>query len=68
MSARFARLPLVAVSALLLFASRLRATAQAQAPAPDNKTAAKEHYTRGTSFYDLGKYDDAIRSSRRHTS
>ena len=62
MSARFARLPLVAVSAILLFASfGFGATAQAQAPAPDNKTAAKEHYTRGTSFYDLGKYDDAIR-------
>jgi tetratricopeptide (TPR) repeat protein len=62
MSARFARLPLVVVSALLLFAlSGFAATAQAQAPAPDNKTAAKEHYNRGTSFYDLGKYDDAIR-------
>ena len=29
--------------------------------AADNKTAAKEHYKRGTSFYDLGKYDDAIK-------
>ena len=62
MSARFARLPLVALSAILLFASLgVARTAQAQAPAPDNKTAAKEHYNRGTSFYDLGKYDDAIR-------
>jgi len=27
----------------------------------DPKVAAKEHYTRGTSFYDLGRYDDAIK-------
>ena len=62
MSARFARLPLVVVSALLLFAlSGFAATARAQAPAPEDKTAAQEHYNSGTSYYDLGKYDDAIR-------
>jgi tetratricopeptide (TPR) repeat protein len=27
----------------------------------DDKTAAREHWERGTKFYDLGKYDDAIR-------
>src|SRR5689334_23276853 len=35
--------------------------AQAQQPPADNKAAAKEHYTRGTSFYDLGRYDEAIK-------
>jgi tetratricopeptide (TPR) repeat protein len=35
--------------------------AWAQQPPPDNKAAAKEHYIRGTSFYDLGRFDDAIR-------
>jgi len=38
------------------------ASAWAQAKeSADNKAAAKEHYTRGTSFYDLGRYDDAIK-------
>src|SRR6478736_4808170 len=45
--------------AALLYASAAPAWAQAQAA--DNKAAAKEHYTRGTSFYDLGRYDDAIK-------
>lgn len=27
----------------------------------DNATAAREHYERGTKFYDIGRYDDAIR-------
>ena len=37
------------------------ATARAQDKPVDPKVAAKEHYTRGTSFYDLGRYDDAIK-------
>jgi len=56
MSASLRRLPLVILSAVLLTA----ATARAQ-DKPDNKAAAKEHYNRGTSFYDLGKYDEAIK-------
>jgi tetratricopeptide (TPR) repeat protein len=36
-------------------------TVSAQDKAVDPKVAAKEHYTRGTSFYDLGRYDDAIK-------
>src|SRR4029077_10860905 len=50
------RLPLLIATLSLLVASA--AWAQAK---PDNKTAAKEHYARGTSYYDLGKYDDAIK-------
>ena len=38
-----------------------RRTASGAGQAADNKAAAKEHYTRGTSFYDLGRYDDAIK-------
>jgi len=57
MSAWLQRLPLVVVSAFLLCA----ATARAQEKPTDTKAAAKEHYTRGTSFYDLGRYDDAIK-------
>ena len=56
MSASLRRLPLVVLSAVLLCA----ATARAQEK-PDNKAAAKEHYNRGTSFYDLGKYEEAIK-------
>jgi len=37
------------------------AHAQGKETSGDNKAAAKEHYTRGTSFYDLGRYDDAIK-------
>jgi hypothetical protein len=36
------------------------AMASASARAED-KTAARDHWERGTKFYDLGKYDDAIR-------
>jgi tetratricopeptide (TPR) repeat protein len=56
MSALLRRLPLVVLTAVLLCA----ATARAQEK-PDNKAAAKEHYNRGTSFYDLGKYNEAIK-------
>src|SRR4051812_33273391 len=34
--------------------------AQAQAPVPGDTNAARTHYERGTRFYDLGKYDDAV--------
>ena len=27
----------------------------------ENAASAREHYERGTKFYDIGKYDDAIR-------
>lgn len=56
MSASLRRLPLLIATLSLLVASA--AWAQAK---PDSKTAAKEHYARGTSYYDLGRYDDAIR-------
>jgi tetratricopeptide (TPR) repeat protein len=58
MSAWLRHLSLAVLTAALLCA----ATARAQDAKPvDAKTAAKEHYTRGTSFYDLGRYDDAIK-------
>ena len=53
MSAALRRLPLVILSAVLL----CTATARAQEK-PDNKAAAKEHYNRGTSYYDLGKFTE----------
>jgi tetratricopeptide (TPR) repeat protein len=56
MSAPLLRLPLVVLSAVLLCAGTARAQEK-----PDNKAAAKEHYNRGTSFYDLGKYAEAIK-------
>src|SRR6185503_4516701 len=59
MSAWLRRLPLVVLTAALLTAATARA--QEAAKPGDNKTAAKEHYNRGTSFYDLGKYDEAIK-------
>src|SRR4029077_3887996 len=37
------------------------ATARAQDKPVDIKAAAKDHYDRGRSFYDLGRYDDAIK-------
>jgi len=37
------------------------ATARAQDKPVDPKVAAKEHYNKGTSFYDLGRYDEAIK-------
>jgi tetratricopeptide (TPR) repeat protein len=45
------------LGALLLCA----ATARAQDKPVDPKVAAKEHYAKGTSFYDLGRYDEAIK-------
>jgi tetratricopeptide (TPR) repeat protein len=60
MSAVLRRLPLVVLSGLLLCAGTVSAQ-EKEAPKPDNKAAAKEHYNRGTSFYDLGKYDEAIK-------
>ena len=56
MSASLRRLPLLIATLSMLVASA--AWAQAK---PDTKTAAKEHYARGTSFYDLGRYEDAIK-------
>jgi tetratricopeptide (TPR) repeat protein len=56
MSASLRRLPLLIATLSLLVASAAWAEATA-----DTKTAAKEHYARGTSYYDLGKYDDAIK-------
>ena len=51
--------------AALLSSAALAAPAWAQGKPEDRptdvKAAAKEHYTRGTSFYDLGRYDDAIK-------
>ena len=63
MSARF-RPMLLVVSLALAGAALLHAgaaRAQAKDGSTDNKAAAKEHYTRGTSFYDLGHYDEAIK-------
>jgi tetratricopeptide (TPR) repeat protein len=56
MSASLRRLPLLIATLSLLVASATWAQAK-----PDAKAAAKEHYTRGTSYYDLGRYDDAIK-------
>jgi tetratricopeptide (TPR) repeat protein len=51
--------------ALVLFAALLTwfCTVFLSAPAAlaEDKTAARDHWERGTKFYDLGKYDDAIR-------
>jgi tetratricopeptide (TPR) repeat protein len=61
MSAWLVRLSLVVATGALLCAGTARAQ-QKEAPKPaDNKALAKEHYTRGTSFYDLGRYDEAIK-------
>jgi tetratricopeptide (TPR) repeat protein len=49
---------LVALAGTLLLCA---GTAWAQDKPVDPKVAAKEHYTRGTSFYDLGRYDEAIK-------
>jgi tetratricopeptide (TPR) repeat protein len=63
MSARFRpfRLTLAALSALACVIVLAAGTARAQDKPVDPKVAAKEHYTRGTSFYDLGRYDEAIK-------
>jgi tetratricopeptide (TPR) repeat protein len=57
MPVRLRRLTPAVVIAALLCAG----TARAQDKPADPKTAAKEHYNRGTSFYDLGRYDDAAK-------
>jgi len=58
MPVRLRGLTLVAVA----FAALLCAgTARAQDKPADAKAAAKEHYNRGTSYYDLQRYDDAIK-------
>jgi tetratricopeptide (TPR) repeat protein len=54
----------VFVAAALLCAMSGTAAAQAGKaadPPRDNKALAKEHFQRGTSFYDLGRYNEAIR-------
>ena len=56
MSASLRRLPALIVALSLAAAPVARAQEK-----PDSKTAAKEHYQRGTTYYDLGKYDDAIK-------
>lgn len=48
--------PVVVIAALLC-----AGTARAQDKAGDAKAAAKEHYNRGTSFYDLQRYDEAAK-------
>jgi len=53
----FRGLASVVVSAALICAPL---TSSAQDKEADNKAAAKEHWSRGTSFYDLGRYDQAI--------
>jgi len=58
MSAWLRGLSSVVVSAALICAAPV--TASAQDKDADNKAAAKEHWSRGTSFYDLGRYDQAI--------
>jgi tetratricopeptide (TPR) repeat protein len=60
MSAWFRRRlsPLAVLGGVMLLCA---GTAWAQDKPVDPKVAAKEHYTRGTSFYDLGRYDDAIK-------
>ena len=55
---RSARSLIAVVAAVAL----LHATsARAQEAAKDSKAAAKEHFQRGTSYYDLGRYADAIK-------
>jgi tetratricopeptide (TPR) repeat protein len=54
-------LTLAALSALACVMVLAAGTARAQDKPVDPKVAAKEHYTRGTSFYDLGRYDEAIK-------
>jgi tetratricopeptide (TPR) repeat protein len=58
MFARFRGLASIVVSVALICATPV--TASAQDKEADNKAAAKEHWSRGTSFYDLGRYDQAI--------
>ena len=48
----------LSISLFALFFSLAGTTTPAYA---EDKTAARDHWERGTKFYDLGKYDDAIR-------
>lgn len=57
MPARLRRLTPAVVIAALLCAG----TARAQDKPADTKAAAKEHYNRGTSYYDLQRYDEAAK-------
>jgi tetratricopeptide (TPR) repeat protein len=59
MSVRFRCLSAVVAGAVAL-AAAVPAWAQ-EKPDEKNKAAAKEHYQRGTSFYDLGRFEEAIR-------
>lgn len=52
--------PCLRLGALIALAAALTAEGAARA-APENPAAAREHYDRGTKFYDIGRYDDAIR-------
>src|SRR6478672_10614234 len=58
---------LIAVLAAVALFQATSAHAQDAAPGPgketskDSKAAAKEHFQRGTSYYDLGRYADAIK-------
>jgi tetratricopeptide (TPR) repeat protein len=52
-----AGIPLL-LGAMVIFLALLLGAAPARA---EDKTAARDHWERGTKFYDLGKYDDAIR-------
>jgi len=61
MSVWFPRFSTVLAGAALLVSAALTGPVWAQDKAADVKAAAKEHYTRGTSFYDLGRYDEAIK-------
>src|SRR6266545_1894884 len=47
--------------ATLTFVFLVSAPAGAQDKDADKRAAAKDHYQRGTSFYDLGRYQDAIK-------
>jgi hypothetical protein len=56
MSVRSSRL-LLTLSLVVAFGL----AAQARAADKDDKAAAREHYEKGTSFYDLGRYPEAIK-------
>jgi tetratricopeptide (TPR) repeat protein len=69
---RAARLPAIqssrsALRSVVRFASLVTVLVALSSPSArgaddkDAKTAAKEHYQRGTSFYDLGRYPEAIK-------
>lgn len=54
--------PCLRLGAVVALAAALTAEGGGAArAAPENPAAAREHYDRGTKFYDIGRYDDAIR-------